>query len=123
MRYLSLLLGWVLYSESLLSQSNALIFPDKSNVCFVGNSITHSGEFLHYIRAFYATRFIVRTKQHCAGIGIWSTGSWPVIHKRRGRLKSNFEAVFLFSVFKGDLCTTGLYKKVFCVKVLVLFLW
>lgn len=34
-----------------------IVFPDKANVCFVGNSITQNGEYLHYIRTFYATRF------------------------------------------------------------------
>lgn len=40
-----------------LSAQNKIIFPDGAKVCFVGNSITMAGEFVHYIRSFYATRF------------------------------------------------------------------
>lgn len=39
------------------SQKKSLSFPANTNVCFVGNSITQNGEYLHYIRSFYATRF------------------------------------------------------------------
>ncbi|WP_127132717.1 SGNH/GDSL hydrolase family protein [Pseudoflavitalea rhizosphaerae] len=45
-----------LLPAGLTAQSN-LIFPDGAKVCFVGNSITQAGEYLHYIRGFYATRF------------------------------------------------------------------
>ncbi|QEC40555.1 SGNH/GDSL hydrolase family protein [Pseudobacter ginsenosidimutans] len=39
------------------AQSPSLVFPDGAKVCFVGNSITQAGEYLHYIRGFYATRY------------------------------------------------------------------
>lgn len=41
----------------LLPAQQKLVFPDGSKVCFVGNSITMAGEYVHYIRGFYATRF------------------------------------------------------------------
>ncbi|MGN6421371.1 MAG: SGNH/GDSL hydrolase family protein [Pseudobacter sp.] len=34
-----------------------LIFPKNSKVCFVGNSITMAGEYVHYIRSYYATKY------------------------------------------------------------------
>ena len=40
-----------------LSAQNNLVFPDGAKVCFVGNSITQAGEYVHYIRGFYATRY------------------------------------------------------------------
>lgn len=40
------------------SQKNkSVIFRDGDKVCFVGNSITHSGEFHHNILLYYATHF------------------------------------------------------------------
>lgn len=44
-------------SASVSAQSPSFVFPDGAKVCFVGNSITMAGEYLHYIRGFYATRF------------------------------------------------------------------
>ncbi|MBO9632896.1 MAG: SGNH/GDSL hydrolase family protein [Chitinophagaceae bacterium] len=41
----------------LLPAQQKIVFPDGSRVCFVGNSITMAGEYVHYIRGFYATRF------------------------------------------------------------------
>ncbi len=40
-----------------LSQNKSIIFPNNARVCFVGNSITMNGEFVHYVRSFYTTRF------------------------------------------------------------------
>ncbi len=38
-------------------QSNNFVFKTGDRVCFVGNSITHEGEFTGYIALYYATRF------------------------------------------------------------------
>jgi lysophospholipase L1-like esterase len=45
------------FSSGLSAQIPSHPFPDGAKVCFVGNSITMAGEYLHYIRGYYATRF------------------------------------------------------------------
>jgi lysophospholipase L1-like esterase len=42
---------------SLKAQESRLLFKDGDRVCFIGNSITHSGEFHPDIFLYYATRF------------------------------------------------------------------
>ncbi|QEH40796.1 SGNH/GDSL hydrolase family protein [Chitinophaga sp. XS-30] len=37
--------------------ANAQIFKKGDRVCFVGNSITHNGDYWHNIQLYYATRF------------------------------------------------------------------
>ena len=58
----SLLVSGALIALSLtgMAQQLPVLFPDKSTVCFVGNSITQNGEYIHYIRSYYATRYPAR---------------------------------------------------------------
>jgi lysophospholipase L1-like esterase len=42
---------------SIKAQESKLLFKDGDRVCFIGNSITHSGEFHPDIFLYYATRF------------------------------------------------------------------
>jgi lysophospholipase L1-like esterase len=42
---------------TLNAQENKLLFKDGDRVCFIGNSITHGGEFHPDIFLYYATRF------------------------------------------------------------------
>lgn len=56
-KLIPVLLVCLVISPVLISQTNTLHFPHNSRVCFVGNSITMNGEFVHYVRSFYATRF------------------------------------------------------------------
>lgn len=42
---------------SIKAQENKLLFKNGDRVCFIGNSITHSGEFHPDIFLYYATRF------------------------------------------------------------------
>ena len=39
------------------AQQPKLLFKKGDRVCFVGNSITHNGEFHHHIMQYYVTRF------------------------------------------------------------------
>lgn len=52
--YLTLFLTAI---SGIAQAQHKVLFPDGAKVCFVGNSITMAGEYVHYIRAFYATRF------------------------------------------------------------------
>lgn len=49
------ILALLLYGKSSFSQHST--FQNGDKVCFIGNSITMSGSFHHYINLFYATRF------------------------------------------------------------------
>lgn len=42
---------------AVLKAQPPLTFPNNSKVCFVGNSITMAGEYVHYIRSYYATKY------------------------------------------------------------------
>lgn len=42
---------------AIVKAQTPLVFPNNSKVCFVGNSITMAGEFVHYIRSYYATKY------------------------------------------------------------------
>lgn len=51
-------------------------FRDGDRVCFIGDSITHRGLWLHYLETFYRTRFPERNIQFInCGIGGDTTGS------------------------------------------------
>ena len=46
------------YSTICFTQTNSeLFFEEGSRVCFVGNSITHNGEFHHNVLLYHVTRF------------------------------------------------------------------
>ncbi|KAF2330618.1 SGNH/GDSL hydrolase family protein [Flavobacterium daemonense] len=45
------------YSSYSFAQQKPKLFHDGDRICFVGNSITHNGEFHNLISLFYATRF------------------------------------------------------------------
>ena len=38
-------------------QQSSSIFRNGDTICFVGNSITHAGQYHEFIQLFYATRF------------------------------------------------------------------
>lgn len=42
---------------AILQAQQPLLFPKNSKVCFVGNSITMAGEYVHYLRSYYATHY------------------------------------------------------------------
>lgn len=52
-----IVLLFVTYYFSLWAQQPSLLFKNGERVAFVGNSITHVGDFTNYIALFYATRF------------------------------------------------------------------
>ena len=56
-----LLIVFILFLSSLnsivLNAQNAAFFNQGDRVCFIGNSITHAGEFHHNILLYYTTRF------------------------------------------------------------------
>ena len=53
-----LLILFVLFSSFCFSQNTGVIpFSSEDRVCFVGNSITHDGRFLHNIGLYHITRF------------------------------------------------------------------
>src|SRR5947207_2575157 len=39
------------------AQNTPGLFKNNDRVCFVGNSITHEGDFTNYIALYYATRY------------------------------------------------------------------
>lgn len=43
--------------QAALQAQSPLLFPKNSKVCFVGNSITMAGEYVHYVRSYYATHY------------------------------------------------------------------
>jgi endoglucanase len=58
MRKYGIFLGFLVLSLQLFSQSiQSNLFKNGDRVCFIGNSITHNGEFHHDIFLYYATRF------------------------------------------------------------------
>ncbi|TJZ59929.1 hypothetical protein FAZ15_13645 [Sphingobacterium olei] len=54
---LSILLFFAVFTTSAQQQEEDMFFKAGDKVSFIGNSITHSGDFHHYILLYYATRF------------------------------------------------------------------
>ena len=72
MKILRALLSYLLLLFSLpnASAQSDLIFRDGDKINFIGNSITHGGQFHNYIQLYYATRFPER-KLTFYNSGIW----------------------------------------------------
>ncbi|WP_187260678.1 cellulase family glycosylhydrolase [Pontibacter beigongshangensis] len=67
---LTLLLVLVLHHLSFARQDQDIIFKNGDRINFIGNSITHSGEFHNFIMLYYATRF-PDSKVTFYNSGIW----------------------------------------------------
>lgn len=57
--------GSIIYAQ----QQSSGIFKNGDTICFVGNSITHAGQYHEFIQLFYATRF-PKTKLRIINSGI-----------------------------------------------------
>lgn len=92
----------LLFITSIQAQENKLLFKNGDRVCFIGNSITHSGEFHPDIFIYYATRF-PNEKVYFYNCGVSGDAANEILFRMDSDILVNKPTVAAFMVGMNDM--------------------